>query len=97
MLAAEKERVMIARTSSLIQLLVAGFVMLFLGSAHVQELKAQPEHVPDKKSEYSPYVGQHFPQRVYWGDTHHHSSYSFDSGMFGLLCVPGGSSASPCS
>jgi len=79
----------IAHTSSLIQLLVTGFVMLFLGSSHVQELKAQPEHVPeDKKSEYSPYVGQHFPQRVYWGDTHHHSSYSFDSGMFGNTLGP---------
>jgi hypothetical protein len=33
------------------------------------------------QGEYSPYVGQDYPNRVYWGDTHHHSSYSFDAGF----------------
>jgi hypothetical protein len=37
---------------------------------------------------YSPYVENRFPHRVYWGDTHHHSSYSFDSGMFGNTLGP---------
>ena len=32
---------------------------------------------------YSPYVDQHFPQRVLWGDTHHHTSLSVDSGLIG--------------
>jgi hypothetical protein len=32
---------------------------------------------------YSPYVDQHFPQRVLWGDAHHHTSYSVDSGLIG--------------
>ena len=32
---------------------------------------------------YSPYVDQHFPQKVFFGDTHFHSSLSVDSGMIG--------------
>ena len=53
-----------------------------------QEWTPQREQVREKKSEYSPYVDQHFPQRVFFGDTHHHSSYSFDSGMFGNTLGP---------
>ena len=33
-------------------------------------------------------MGQDFPQRVFFGDTHHHSSFSFDSGMFGNTLGP---------
>jgi len=32
---------------------------------------------------YSPYIGQNFPQNVYWGDTHLHTSFSADAGLFG--------------
>ena len=32
---------------------------------------------------YSPYVDQHFPQRVLFGDMHHHTSLSVDSGLIG--------------
>ena len=33
--------------------------------------------------EYSPYINKSFPQRVFWGDTHLHTSYSPDAGMIG--------------
>jgi hypothetical protein len=33
--------------------------------------------------EYSPFVNQRFPQRVFWGDTHLHTTYSADAGMVG--------------
>jgi len=33
--------------------------------------------------QYSPYVGQNYPNRVYWGVAHVHTGFSFDSGMFG--------------
>ena len=38
-----------------------------------------------KKSdvEYSPYINRSFPQRVFWGDTHLHTTYSPDAGMVG--------------
>ena len=59
-----------------------------IGGASAQEWTPQPEQVLGKKSDYSPYTNQHFPQQVFFGDTHHHSSYSFDSGMFGNTLGP---------
>ena len=37
------------------------------------------------KKSYSPYAGRNFPTKVYWGDTHLHTSYSFDAGAFGNI------------
>ncbi len=33
--------------------------------------------------EFSPYINKSFPQRVFWGDTHLHTTYSADAGMVG--------------
>ena len=50
----------------------------------VQELeKSFPNKPP-----YSPYAGRHFPERVYWGDTHLHTSFSMDAGAFGCRLGP---------
>ncbi len=38
--------------------------------------------------QYSPNVGQTFPNRVYWGVAHVHTGYSFDAGMFGVTLTP---------
>ena len=40
------------------------------------------------KKEYSPYVGDYFPNRVYFGDTHLHTSWSTDAGMIGATLGP---------
>lgn len=32
---------------------------------------------------YSPLTSKNFPQQMYWGDTHLHTSYSFDAAMMG--------------
>ncbi|SNT17588.1 DUF3604 domain-containing protein [Tropicimonas sediminicola] len=32
---------------------------------------------------YSPYAERAFPSRVFWGDTHLHTGYSMDAGLFG--------------
>ncbi|MGZ8981462.1 MAG: DUF3604 domain-containing protein [Burkholderiaceae bacterium] len=37
---------------------------------------------------YSPYPEQNFPNRVFFGDTHLHSSYSTDAGMLGNTLGP---------
>jgi hypothetical protein len=41
-----------------------------------------------KKPGYSPYAGRHFPTRVYWGDTHLHTSISLDAGAVGCKLGP---------
>ena len=33
--------------------------------------------------EYSPYINRSFPQRVFWGDTHLHTTLSADAGIVG--------------
>ena len=38
--------------------------------------------------EYSPYLGQSYPTRVLFGDTHLHTSYSTDAGMIGNYLGP---------
>ncbi len=37
---------------------------------------------------YSPYAQRTFPSRVYWGDTHLHTSLSLDAGLFGNTLGP---------
>ncbi len=36
------------------------------------------------RKEYSPYLNQNFPQRVFWAETHLHTSYSTDAGLYGF-------------
>jgi hypothetical protein len=37
---------------------------------------------------YSPFLDQSYPNRVFWGDTHLHTSYSTDAGMIGNVLGP---------
>ncbi|WP_207062061.1 DUF3604 domain-containing protein [Motiliproteus sp. SC1-56] len=48
-----------------------------------QEFTLHENDYPKGGDDYSPYVGQHFPQNVYFGDTHLHTSWSADAGLAG--------------
>jgi len=40
------------------------------------------------RKQYSPYINDTYPDNVYYGDTHLHTSYSTDAGFFGNRLVP---------
>ena len=77
----------------ILALILAAVSILFqrVPSARSQE-PAPPaqelEKAFPKKPPYSPYAGRHFPERVYWGDTHLHTSFSMDAGAFGCRLAP---------
>lgn len=52
-----------------------------------QDADSPPPQKIDK-SHYSPYPAKTFPNRVYFGDTHLHTSYSTDAGMIGNTLGP---------
>ncbi|MCH9049233.1 MAG: DUF3604 domain-containing protein [Proteobacteria bacterium] len=35
------------------------------------------------RTQYSPYINDTYPDTIYYGDTHVHTSYSTDAGFFG--------------
>ena len=67
-------------------------VSLLLFIAAISYPRAQVPPPPDgaaalndvyRGSAYSPYADRNFPSRVFWGDTHLHTSLSVDAGAFG--------------
>ena len=71
-------------TQTLLVLAVASFTL----PAFAQDITIDPAKVRLGKAEYSPYLDHGFPDRVYFGDTHVHTSYSTDAGMFGTRLGP---------
>ncbi len=59
------------------------FLALPGGSALGQEWTLEKDQLVEQPKPYSPYLDQHFPQQVFFGDTHFHSSLSVDSGLIG--------------
>jgi hypothetical protein len=53
-----------------------------------QDIKPPRSEYSPPKAEYSPYSEDHFPNRVLFGDTHLHSSWSTDAGMAGATLGP---------
>jgi len=66
-------------------LAVAAIALTVLGGPALAQDAGTPDKgkVVEHPKPYSPYVDQHFPRRVLWGDTHHHTSLSVDSGLIG--------------
>ena len=64
------------------------FSFLLAASAIAQDLHVAEKDFKSSKKEYSPYVDDHFPNRVFFGDTHLHTSWSTDAGMGGATVGP---------
>jgi hypothetical protein len=65
-------------------------LQLAAGGLQAQQLDMAPERgdVTLGREEYSPYLHEGYPQRVFWGDTHLHTAYSTDAGMIGNVLGP---------
>ncbi|MBW8635876.1 DUF3604 domain-containing protein [Hoeflea sp. WL0058] len=55
---------------------------------YVGDVAISEEDVKLGARHYSPYLDQTYPNRVLWGDTHLHTSYSTDAGMIGNTLGP---------
>ena len=63
-------------------------VLGLTSGALAQDLRVPEEEFTTPAQSYSPYVDEYFPQNVYFGDTHLHSSWSTDAGMAGATLGP---------
>jgi hypothetical protein len=70
---------------------IAVFITVVISSAGAVQAKDAPTKLIDARadrSEYSPYLNDTYPDNVYYGDTHVHTSYSTDAGFFGTRIGP---------
>jgi len=56
---------------------------LTVAPCQAQEFTLHEDDYAERGKQYSPYVDEHFPQNVYFGDTHLHTSWSADAGLAG--------------
>jgi len=66
------------------------FSLLAATASVAQVLNTDKETLSNvfEKETYSPYAGRAFPERPLWGDSHLHTSLSFDAGAFGNRLGP---------
>ncbi|WP_234455142.1 DUF3604 domain-containing protein [Thermohalobaculum xanthum] len=59
-----------------------------MAQGYVGDVAIQEDDVKLGARQYSPFLDQSYPNRVFWGDTHLHTSYSTDAGMIGNTLGP---------
>ena len=67
-------------------LLVSLGMLLLAGAGNAQDAGLPPDDEPERRDPelpYSPYATGASATRVFWGDTHLHTSFSMDAGAFG--------------
>ncbi len=73
---------------SFVGLLCLSFSLTVLAQDAGTPDKAEIERIMPTRRPYSPYADRAFPTRVFWGDTHLHTSFSMDAGAFGARLTP---------
>jgi hypothetical protein len=59
-----------------------------VAQGYVGDVAIEEEDVAIGARQYSPFLDRSYPDRVFWGDTHLHTSYSTDAGMIGNTLGP---------
>ena len=78
------------KTTSARGLVLATIGTIGVGMPAFAQDAGDPGLIKPAKKEYSPYLNHNYPDRVFWGDTHLHTSYSWDAGMAGNTLGPDG-------
>jgi hypothetical protein len=69
-------------------IVVTSLVLLRAVAVAAQDAVPQPEDIRPPAKSYSPFAGESYPKNVYWGDTHLHTSNSFDAGFVNYRVGP---------
>ncbi len=69
-------------------LVIATLVGAGVGVPASAQDAGDPSTIRSSEAEYSPYLTYNYPDRVFFGDTHLHTSYSTDAGLFGNTLGP---------
>ena len=64
------------------------FAIALSGGLAAQDFGGNRDAAAFERPSFSPYAGRNFPDDVYWGDTHLHTTLSFDAGSFGNRLGP---------
>jgi hypothetical protein len=78
----------LAMKSNVIALAACGLALAPLAAQDSGTLDKDKASAAFKKRPYSPYADRQFPTRPFFGDTHLHTSFSFDAGAFGCRLTP---------
>ena len=84
------------KPKSKLHIIICGICLVIVTSSFATESQQslldagtlRQEDVAHNAPDYSPFVDRHVPDKVLWGDTHLHTSYSVDSGFFGNTLGP---------
>jgi hypothetical protein len=76
------------RFSPLTRAASAVFAIALSGGLAAQDFGGNRDPGAFERPSYSPYAGRNIPDDVYWGDTHLHTTLSFDAGSFGNRLGP---------
>ena len=76
------------KTNKLYRQLSLLTILITFGLSAYSQIPIQENEYPKNKPNYSPYPEEHYPQNVYFGDTHLHTSWSADAGMAGATLGP---------
>jgi hypothetical protein len=70
------------------QLIITTVVIVGIGLPAWAQDAGDPNGIRSPEAEYSPYLEHNYPDQVFFGDTHVHTSYSTDAGLFGTSIGP---------